>query len=554
MKRLLGVLLLLAAPLLAQDVYPPEGNTTGLDNFASGIYNLCVETEQSAATTGTIEEVLASCTIPADSLGGTNDFAGFIAFVSWDAAANTNAKTVRIRVGGLTGTVVSVHTADATSGNQLQNSVEMYVDGSDSLIGKGTYTRTTGTTGVYASGPVSGLTFSSTIDIAFTGETATQAGDITLTSFRVAFISAYGYIPSSGWFWPLLAPDGGLATPQYSFVNRPQTGIWAGADSLELSNYDDVATAYSRLWLSDNDVYAAAVDTTVGGKNTLMQLRATDTTFIVRSAQSAGNANEFTIDSSGVTLSPSGTTTGQFLAPAGDAQGPAYSASADSTTGISVGADTISFGWNATAADDWNAAFQGSAVGSSGLVFAGYGVGWTNSTNDPRVTTPDILLIRSGTGILEQRAGTTPQILRMYSTYTDTSNYRRAVISTSGGSFKLTTESNGTGSPMPMIVGPDEAQYLYLQTDGTLRWDIVSTTGDLVPHADSTYNIGSAASAVATTFTDVLALEPTLFANLPGSAGNGSLVYCSDCTKATPCAGSGSGAIAKKLNGAWDCD
>lgn len=43
------------------------------------------------------------------------------------------------------------------------------------------------------------------------------------------------------------------------------------------------------------------------------------------------------------------------------------------------------------------------------------------------------------------------------------------------------------------------------------------------------------------------------FADL-GAATNGTLIYCSDCTKATPCAGAGNGALAKRLNGAWDCD
>lgn len=46
---------------------------------------------------------------------------------------------------------------------------------------------------------------------------------------------------------------------------------------------------------------------------------------------------------------------------------------------------------------------------------------------------------------------------------------------------------------------------------------------------------------------------PQVFANL-GAATNGSVIYCSDCTKATPCAGSGTGAIAKRINGSWDCD
>lgn len=44
-----------------------------------------------------------------------------------------------------------------------------------------------------------------------------------------------------------------------------------------------------------------------------------------------------------------------------------------------------------------------------------------------------------------------------------------------------------------------------------------------------------------------------VFADL-GAASNGVIVYCSDCTKATPCAGAGNGALAKRLNGAWDCD
>jgi hypothetical protein len=39
-----------------------------------------------------------------------------------------------------------------------------------------------------------------------------------------------------------------------------------------------------------------------------------------------------------------------------------------------------------------------------------------------------------------------------------------------------------------------------------------------------------------------------------GSAVNGTVVYCSNCTKATPCASGGNGAIAKRINSAWDCN
>jgi Pectate lyase superfamily protein len=43
------------------------------------------------------------------------------------------------------------------------------------------------------------------------------------------------------------------------------------------------------------------------------------------------------------------------------------------------------------------------------------------------------------------------------------------------------------------------------------------------------------------------------YANL-GSLANGSFVYCSDCTMSDPCAGRGTGAFAKRLNGAWVCN
>lgn len=39
-----------------------------------------------------------------------------------------------------------------------------------------------------------------------------------------------------------------------------------------------------------------------------------------------------------------------------------------------------------------------------------------------------------------------------------------------------------------------------------------------------------------------------------GTPANGSIQYCSDCTVANPCAGGGTGALAKRLNGVWVCN
>jgi hypothetical protein len=43
------------------------------------------------------------------------------------------------------------------------------------------------------------------------------------------------------------------------------------------------------------------------------------------------------------------------------------------------------------------------------------------------------------------------------------------------------------------------------------------------------------------------------FANL-STPDNGALLYCSDCIIANPCAGGGTGALAKRINGAWVCN
>jgi hypothetical protein len=52
-----------------------------------------------------------------------------------------------------------------------------------------------------------------------------------------------------------------------------------------------------------------------------------------------------------------------------------------------------------------------------------------------------------------------------------------------------------------------------------------------------------------------ITLGSTVFANINlGVTANGTLYYCSDCTATSTCGGGGSGAIAKRLNGAWVCN
>jgi hypothetical protein len=48
-------------------------------------------------------------------------------------------------------------------------------------------------------------------------------------------------------------------------------------------------------------------------------------------------------------------------------------------------------------------------------------------------------------------------------------------------------------------------------------------------------------------------LKATVFGNL-GTPTNGTIMYCSNCTITNPCAGGGTGALAKRLNGVWVCN
>lgn len=48
--------------------------------------------------------------------------------------------------------------------------------------------------------------------------------------------------------------------------------------------------------------------------------------------------------------------------------------------------------------------------------------------------------------------------------------------------------------------------------------------------------------------------SPVAFTSLGSSIVNGSRRYCGDCTNRNPCAGSGNGAVAQRINGVWACN
>jgi hypothetical protein len=109
--------------------------------------------------------------------------------------------------------------------------------------------------------------------------------------------------------------------------------------------------------------------------------------------------------------------------------------------------------------------------------------------------------------------------------------------------FTTTLKSGTTGSDatftLPATVPAANNYLLKSSTAGVMDWTTVTGTGNAVLATSPTIT-SPQFSAVA-------------FGSL-GTPANGTLIYCSDCTVANPCAGSGTGAFAKRLNGAWVCN
>lgn len=61
-------------------------------------------------------------------------------------------------------------------------------------------------------------------------------------------------------------------------------------------------------------------------------------------------------------------------------------------------------------------------------------------------TSPYVFLSCDATNVLAQRNSTTAQTTRVYTTYTNSSNYERLGLNTAAGSVELAAESAGTGS------------------------------------------------------------------------------------------------------------
>lgn len=96
---------------------------------------------------------------------------------------------------------------------------------------------------------------------------------------------------------------------------------------------------------------------------------------------------------------------------------------------------------------------------------------------------------------------------------------------------------------------------------GAVRWQINdSPAGEFTPTANNSFDIGTAALQARSIYAGTSVITPAVtstglaLASLAPTT-NGTILYCTDCLKgSTPCTGSSTGSMAKRENGAWNCD
>jgi len=128
------------------------------------------------------------------------------------------------------------------------------------------------------------------------------------------------------------------------------------------------------------------------------------------------------------------------------------------------------------------------------------------------------------------------------------------------------TVSGGSGSTAATINAYSSASgaykhHLYLKTSGEM-W-LWPTIGDAIrvvsasfqPYNDNTGSLGAASKRWAGAFFSApVQAGVVAFSSLGAVPSAGTFTYCSDCTTASPCAGSGNGHMAVSNGTNWECD
>jgi len=134
----------------------------------------------------------------------------------------------------------------------------------------------------------------------------------------------------------------------------------------------------------------------------------------------------------------------------------------------------------------------------------------------------DAILVRDAANTLAQRNGTNEQHLKLYETYTDSTNYARMALKASGEIGYLTMERAGTGTGNLNYLQLEAPTAILMGTPGQVRWKIIAgSTGHFLAENDNLYDIGaSGANRPRNLFLAGYSLQKFLVE--PNTAGSGS--------------------------------
>jgi hypothetical protein len=107
--------------------------------------------------------------------------------------------------------------------------------------------------------------------------------------------------------------------------------------------------------------------------------------------------------------------------------------------------------------------------------------------------TTGALVLQSETGVVEVKRTTQAQTLRVYNTYTDSSNFERLALDWSANIAYLRTQKAGTGADRSIVISATASTYI--GGGGSYQW-LFGDDGNFYPNADATTDAGGAAKQI----------------------------------------------------------
>jgi len=277
------------------------------------------------------------------------------------------------------------------------------------------------------------------------------------------------------------AGPGTAALPSISFAADTNTGIWN-----PVADFIGFSTNGTYRWLMDSaGNLAAATDNTVaiGGQSNFRP----SNVYIAAGLRAGGQA-----------------VAGYFVM-----DGPAGAAKVTTIATANSARWTIGQQGDAESGSNAGSTFDIRRFGDAGG-FLGVALSIDRPTGSVTIPLLNPTTLAPTGNVVEQRNGTNAQTLRLYTTYTDASNYERATLGPSlGGHPGLVVEVAGTGGTRHLFLGVGSgAGQIQFIVGNTQRWWIGAN--EFRPNADNVYDIGQAGFRPRTIYVGTSVVTPLL--------------------------------------------